>query len=167
MQQIGKIASLHGIKGELILRVHEVESINLESLDVLMIEMVQDSLIPFFIEHIRATHEQEYICQFEEVASREEAKKLLNKNIYLFSEKSTKQNKTNKFVDFIHYTLYDDKKTEIGKIENIMEYPTHWTIALHYKNKRIELPLHQDLIIAVDQEKQTLVLQIPDGILTL
>jgi 16S rRNA processing protein RimM len=167
MKEIGKIVSVHGVNGEVVIahRILEVKKANAPK--AFLVEIWNQSYIPFFVEELRITGEQEWICKFEEVRSREEAKDLLHKKIYLHGEKDTEIIDSNKWSYLIDYQLFDDDKILIGIIKDILENGAQNLIEVDYQGKLVHLPIHEDLVININKINKIIELTIPVGLLDL
>ena len=76
MKEIGKIVSVHGVEGDIVIS-HLITNINsVKNLSVLMLEVWKESYIPFFIDQVKSVSHDDMIIKFEEIHSREEAKKI-------------------------------------------------------------------------------------------
>ena len=65
MISIGKIKSLHGIKGQVLFVHHLQHPFDEEQLDAVLIEIWENSFIPYFIEEINAISDTEMILTIE------------------------------------------------------------------------------------------------------
>ncbi|MBK8145725.1 MAG: hypothetical protein IPK62_12395 [Bacteroidetes bacterium] len=74
MKEIGKIVSVHGVDGDLIISHNIVNLQSIEKLSNLLIEVWNQSYIPYFIEEIQGITKSNLCVKFEEVNSREEGK---------------------------------------------------------------------------------------------
>lgn len=55
--------------------------------------------------------------------------------------------------------------TEIGKITGFLDIPGNPCIEVATENGAITIPLHEDLIVSVDPDTETIVMDIPSGLL--
>ena len=73
----------------------------------------------------------------------------------------------NTFWNFLlGFTLMNDD-VEIGKIEDIYYLDTHEIAMLHYENRELLVPLHENLIEIIDEENEIIAMALPDGLLDL
>lgn len=139
-------------------------------LPYLLVQTKADCL-PYFIENIAPTSDYgQVIIKFEDVNSREDALSLLNKE--LFAESSKLPPHIAPVDDeleweFVIGFLLTDANTnkEIGTIEDVYAMPEHDVAQVFYQNCEILIPLHDDLIEAVDEDLKTISVFIPDGLL--
>ena len=165
MKEIGKIVSVHGVEGDIVIS-HLITNINsVKNLSVLMLEVWKESYIPFFIDQVKSVSHDDMIIKFEEIHSREEAKKFLNKKVYVFDESIIQTHSEEEWSFLIGFTIQDADKTSIGVISDIITNGMQVLIELKYQQKIVHLPLHKDLIKMLDKERQIIVLDIADGLL--
>ncbi|MBK7040061.1 MAG: 16S rRNA processing protein RimM [Bacteroidetes bacterium] len=165
MKEIGKIVSVHGVDGDVVIS-HLITNINkVNDLPVLMIEVWKESYIPFFINQVKSVSHDDMILSFEEINSREEAKKYLNKKVYVFDEKIIQTHSEEEWAFLIGYTIQDSNKKNIGVISDIITNGMQVLIELEYNQKTVHLPLHQDLIVMLNKAQQLIILEIAEGLL--
>lgn len=167
MKEIGKIVSVHGVEGDMVISHIISAQRSAQSLTVLMIEVWERSYIPFFIEYIKGVSNDDMVLKFEEINSREEAKKFLNKKVYVFDEKSLQTNSEEEWGYLTGYSIIDQHGNKVGQAEKIISHGIQMFIEMNYKGKAIHLPLHADLVKSVDQKKKLLTLEIAEGLLEL
>jgi len=125
------------------------------------------SKVPFLIES--AEEKGQVILKLEEVDSPEVVSKYLSKELYLeaseISPESSSEDKPEH--TFVGYTLIDQNNLKIGTIAEELEYPDQLLAKLRYNGKEVLIPIHEDLIINLNQEEKQLYLEIADGLLEL
>jgi len=167
MTLIGKITSAHGVKGDIILSHQLPLDFDTDLLDTIMIELNPKSYIPFFIKEKKETHDDEMILTLEEIDNREEAKKILNKNVFAPPTLKIEINNGNQWTDLIGFRLYDQNKLEIGKIEDVYINGQQILLVVQYKNDEILVPISDELILENDSKQKKITLEIADGLLEL
>lgn len=165
MKEIGKIVSVHGVDGDLIISHNIVNLQSIEKLSNLLIEVWNQSYIPYFIEEIQGITKSNLCVKFEEVNSREEGKKFLNKKVYVFDEHAVQTEGKDDWSYLIGYQIISEQNAPIGTISDIYINGPQVLIELSYKNRPIQLPLHQQLILDVNKDQKTIQLIIADGLL--
>jgi 16S rRNA processing protein RimM len=165
MKEIGKIVAVHGVDGDVVI-AHNIVNLNsIAKLSNFLIEIWNQSYIPFFIEEVQGVTKNDLCVKFEEVNSREEGKKLLNKKVFVFDEMAVQTEEKEEWSYLIGYQVFSEKNTLIGIIGNIYTNGPQVLIELPYKNQQIQLPLHQNLILEINKEQKTILLSIAEGLL--
>lgn len=159
----GKIVAVHGVWGELVI-THSLKKPELLSLcDALLIEVWNESIIPFFIKKIEINQNELYV-QLEEINNREEAKKYVQKQVYFYSEDEIAPECANDWSFLLHYKIFSQDKY-IGQIVDIVEMNGMYLIETIYDSRKVSLPLHEQLVIDVNNTENKIHLHIPDGLL--
>ena len=155
--EIGYVQKTHGHKGELRLET----SVKLK--DWAFLE-IQGKPVPFKIDSIHPLPNQLVICKLSGVDSTTQAEELVGYTLLAAKHKSVKR--VNKASDIVGYTIMDDKLGEIGLVEELLEMPFQLLIRTHTQGKETLIPVVDEFILKVNHRTKTLVLQLPDGLLT-
>ena len=142
---VGKIVKTHGIKGEVTLRIDNEDFDEIEELDYFLLE-INDKLIPFFIENI-TFHSNKSFVLFQDLKTLEAASQLVGVTAYLPLELLPERS-GNDFYSYevVGFIVVDEEKGELGKVQEIIEYPTQSLIQLIKDGKEILIPIHDDII---------------------
>lgn len=161
---VGKIVKTHGIKGEVTLRIDNEDFDEIEELDYFLLE-INDKLIPFFIENI-TFHSNKSFVLFQDLKTLEAASQLVGVTAYLplelLPERSGNDFYSHEVVDFI---VVDEEKGELGKVQEIIEYPTQSLIQVIKEGKEILIPIHDDIIKDVNREEKKIYIKAPVGLI--
>jgi len=64
------------------------------------------------------------------------------------------------------FNVFDENGNKIGTVNNVIQNPRQWLLSiLSVKGKEILLPVHEDLILGVDNAKRVIIVKIPEGLL--
>lgn len=166
MISIGKIKSLHGIKGQVLFVHHLQHPFDEEQLDAVLIEIWENSFIPYFIEEINAISDTEMILTIEGIQDRNIAMQLLNKKVYA-PNVATSINLENNWLSLMAYQVLDDQQQLIGEIKDVYINGKQTLLEVLYQNKLVLLPISDELLIHVDRTNKTVQLRLAEGILDL
>jgi len=166
--KVGFIHKPHGIHGELVIRFSEEFYETLEECPTLFLE-IDNLLVPFFIadEGLRFKSGESVIAQLEWIDSDKKAKDLCGLSVYV------DQNDVIEFDDevspnaLVGYQLFDEALGLIGEITEVNDYSGNLLLAVEYQGKDALVPLNEDLIVRLDEEKREIVLRIPEGLFDL
>lgn len=182
--QIGKIQKVQGLKGLLKVSfeaffldflIQAMEEKPLMPIDLFphfFIE-INNNKLPYFVESLKLTQKNGALLKLEEVDSREQAQDLHQKYLYI---QQTQAPDIESFIedeeeDYWDYLLGFELHTSfsehpnLGKILNIIYLPKHELAQVDYQNEEILVPLHEDFIQYIDEDKQIICMNIPDGLL--
>lgn len=164
MIRIGKLVATHGLTGSLIMTHIAGTSKWLKKGDALMVEMQKGSLIPYFVAQVKATGENEYIVTFEDIATPQEAKKLVTKHVYA-DEKLLAATANQSPLMWIGFNISDQHYGNIGILEDVMQTGAQWIGKLTYKENEVLIPLVDETLEAIDIKRKILKTKLPEGLL--
>ena len=153
MLQIAKILKSNGTDGGLLVGMRDIctEDINLK--EPVFIEF--DGLpVPFFILDITPKGTSKAIVHLNDVVCLEDAEEIVGRAVYVESEDSQEEEE-----DFLGWTVFD-KKTRVGVVDGFEDIPGNPCLAIG----DVLIPLHEDFVISIDEEKMELVLDLPEGL---
>jgi 16S rRNA processing protein RimM len=168
--EVGSIRKTHGYAGEVKLVVHEGFGPDIQAAEFLFIGSSPEKALPYELKSMRGA---DWIAEFEELKSKEEAARLRGSTIYLradevsheiIEEMEANPDESQKFVGF---AIIDEEIGEIAMIEEVITYPQQEIAKLTYKGQGVLIPLNQALITGVDFTKKIVFMDLPEGILEL
>ena len=164
---LGTIIGKYSFKGELLVKT-DTDNINsYNSLTSVFID-IENRLIPYFVKHCLVHKSSLLRFKLEDVSDEETANVLLRKKIYLPLE--LLPNLTgNKFYyhEVIGFKIIDQKKGEIGTILKINDQTAQPLFEVNDGNKKILIPLHDDLLINLNRKDKSILVNLPDGLIDL
>lgn len=161
---VGKIVKTHGLKGEVTLRIDNEQFDEIEELNYFLLD-INDKLIPYFVENI-TFHSNKSFVLFQDLKTLEAANQLVGKSVYLpldlLPEKDGNDFYSHEVVDFL---VIDEEKGELGKVQEIIEYPTQSLIQILINGKEVLIPIHDDIIQDVNREDKKIYIKAPNGLI--
>ena len=161
---VGKIVKTHGLKGEVTLRIDNEQFDEIEELNYFLLDL-NDILIPYFIENI-TYHSNKSFILFQDLKTLEAASQLVGTAVYLplelLPEKDGNDFYSHEVVDF---RVVDEEKGELGKVQEIIEYPTQSLIKIIINGREVLIPIHDDIIQNVDRAGKKILIKAPNGLI--
>lgn len=161
---VGKIVKTHGLKGEVTLRIDNEQFDEIEELNYFLLD-INDKLIPYFVENI-TFHSNKSFVLFQDLKTLEAANQLVGISAYLpldlLPEKDGNEFYSHEVVDFL---VIDEEKGELGKVQEIIEYPTQSLIQIVINGKEVLIPIHDDIIQDVNREEKKIYIKAPNGLI--
>ena len=161
---VGKIVKTHGLKGEVTLRIDNEQFDEIEELNYFLLD-INDKLIPYFVEDI-TFHSNKSFVLFQDLKTLEAANQLVGISAYLpldlLPEKDGNDFYSHEVVDFL---VIDEEKGELGKVQEIIEYPTQSLIQIVINGKEVLIPIHDDIIQDVNREEKKIYIKAPNGLI--
>jgi len=163
LTEIGRTGRPHGLKGEIKLRVLEYYE---EDLLELPSVLIGEPPVPFFVEHIRGGGA--LIGKFEGLDSREAVSLLSNKPLYALSSlvPEREPEPDTPYDALVGWYIEAEEYPRLGPITAIMDLPQHYLAEVTHEGRELLIPLHENLITDVREDDQTLIMDLPTGLLT-
>jgi 16S rRNA processing protein RimM len=127
---------------------------------------VKGSYIPYFVSKIDLKDIFTGYISFEEVTKLEQAKPLVNSDLYL-DDKGVSTFFKKEAVEYdylIGYTAYDNE-TELGPIVEILSHPAQILVSVNVKGSEVLIPLVDDLLLSIEKRKKKIVFDVPEGLI--
>jgi 16S rRNA processing protein RimM len=162
--KIGKLVSVFGLKGELIIQHSLGKKTSLKGLQAIFVEERKESFIPWFIEATRIKSEEEIYLKLEGVDSREQAVKLTQKEVWLPEPDFKKYSAKSSPINLLGYEVIEEGKC-LGKVLEVIEQPHQVLCRIEIEGKEALIPLHEETIRKIDRKKQQVTVELPPGLL--
>lgn len=168
---IGRVRKAHGITGEVKVSIEERYLEDFLKNERIFIEM-KSSRMPYFISSVRG--ESEMIVKLEEVDDRDAAIALHSKEIFLRKQDLVPDDEREfepEADDSVQYGFLNgysvtDKTTgPAGVITEVVEMPQQEMAFVLHNGREVLVPLNESLIISIDRENRTLLMDLPEGLL--
>jgi 16S rRNA processing protein RimM len=161
---IGYITKTKGLKGEVQL-YFEYDEPELLELDVVFAD-INGKMVPFFVSSCKLQTNNTANVYFDDIDHIDKAQPLLKKKIYLpLTKMPDRSDEDFHYNDLKGFIVHDENHGELGEVIEINEYPQQFVATVAYQNKEILFPLNEEIIIEIDEDKGTLLVELPDGLL--
>jgi 16S rRNA processing protein RimM len=161
LRKIGFISKLNGFKGELVIAADEADFF-----DEGFLFMKMDGIaVPFFVEDIFEKGGNA-IVKFEDVNNEEQALRFVKQEVFIEEKKKTKKN-ADEFPaqNLLNYHLVDSAFGDLGPIIRIDEFPQQEIAVCLIKEKEVLIPLNNDFIDKIDEDKRLIMVTLPEGLI--
>lgn len=162
--KIGKLAASFGLKGELILQHNLGKKTSLKGLETIFIEEPKNNFMPYFIAASRIKNDTEIFIQLEGIDTKETARKLTPKEVWLAEEDFNKYAAKSSPISLLGFMLIDDGK-EIGEITEVIEQPHQLLCKIMLGDKEALIPVHDESLEKIDKKNRKVFVTLPDGLL--
>ena len=164
--RIGKIAATHGVSGQMVLEHSLGQKTSLKGLENIFIEESKDSFLPYFLTDAKIKNHTEILISLEGIASKESARILLKKEVWLIEEDFKKFAAGAAPISLLGYMIISDKE-EIGKVIEVIEQPHQILCKVMLDDKEALIPIHEASLLKTDKKNRLLYVNIADGLLDL
>ena len=161
---IGKLVATFGVKGELVLKHSLGKKTSMSGLETIFIEEKKDELLPFFIETTRIKNETEIFLKLEGINAKEQAQRLLQKQIWLSADDFHKYAGRSAPISLLGYHVLHQGE-DLGEILEVIEQPHQLLCRIELNGKEVLLPVHTETLQKVDKNKKQVILDLPEGLL--
>lgn len=163
--QIGRVAKVHGLRGEVnvVLDVDYPE--DYEGLEHLFLEQ-KGRLVPFFLEHFVIQPGGKALMKFEDLNSLDQVEPLVGLEIYLpLTELPQLEEDQYYYHELIGFEVIDENLGLIGPVEIIYDLETQDLLGVTHKGKEVLIPIQDGIIKNVDKAAKKVYCQLPEGLL--
>ena len=164
LRNIGKLVSVFGLKGEVLLQHQLGRKTSLQGLHLIFLETKKDEWLPHFLEWTRVKNEREIFLKLEGIDSKEKARGLIQKEVWLSEEDFSKYAGKRAPISLVGYLVIDQGR-ELGKILEVIEHAHQVLGRLEIENKEVLVPIHQEFLKRIDRRKKLVELELPAGLL--
>lgn len=163
-RNIGKIVSVFGLTGEVTLHHHFGKKTSLKGLEVIFIEEKKDEMLPYFIESARIKNEDELYIKLEQIDTKEIARKLLQKEVWLTEADFNKHAGKSTPISLVGYHIIDGAK-DLGEILEVIEQPHQILCRLELQQKEVLIPVNEETLQKTDKKNKKIFVILPEGLL--
>ena len=159
----GKFLKPHGTKGEIGL---EGDSILLgDECDFVACD-IDGILVPFFFETRRTKNNDTLIVKIERMESAEEVRYLTNREAFI-PRKWVEESEEVSLGYFIGFTATDKTLGHIGEIVDIDDSTINTLFVVEKDGEEILIPAQEELIADIDHDGQSILFDLPQGLVSL
>jgi len=164
--EIGTIQRTHGVSGEFQVAWNDDFYLEEQNLESVFIEF-EGIPVPFFISSVRTKGDDKALVKLEDVDDMNVANEFVGLKLLLPSDQIVIDDEL-QLKDLIGYTLISNHNQLVGKIIDYEEYQSNSVFTIHHQSgSEVMIPAVVELIIEVDEENKTLVMEIPEGLINL
>ncbi len=162
--KIGKLAASFGLKGELVLQHSLGKKTKLNGLETIFLEEGKDNLMPYFITTTNIKNEVEVLIKLEGIDSRETARKLTPKEVWITEEDFKKFAAKAAPISMLGFHLVNEEE-DLGEIIEVIEQPHQILCAILLDGKEALIPIHGESLDKIDEKNRKVYVTLPDGLL--
>lgn len=162
LQKIAQVLKSNGTDGELVIGFRDIapEDIDLEE----PVFIFYDGLpVPFFIDSFTRRGNNKALVHLTDITTLADAEEAAGKSIYMKADNPERFDEED-LSTLIGWTLFDENHNEVGIISDFFDIPGNPCIEVGTISGTVMIPLHEDLIISVDEDNRILTMIIPDGL---
>jgi 16S rRNA processing protein RimM len=164
LYSVGKLVATFGVNGQLVLQHSLGKKTSLKGLEVIMIEVKRENLLPYFVVETKIKNDTEVYITLEDITSKEKAQRLVSRPVW-FKELDFKKfvAKTSS-ISLLGYMLFNNEE-KLSEIVEVIEQPHQVLVKIFYQEKEMLIPVNEAFMVSMDAKKKIIVLDLPDGLL--
>lgn len=163
--KIGKVTKTHGVSGELSCTF--VNDIFGDDEAPYLVADIDGIFVPFFIEEYRFKSDVTALIKFEDIDDTDSAKLLVGRELYFPVKYISDDQPLNCGEDILGYKIYSDNRF-IGTVVGVDDTTANVLFSVETESgEEILIPAVDDLVDTIDDKKREIVMNLPDGLLTI
>ena len=159
----GKFLKPHGTKGEIGLQ-GDTFALG-DGCDFVACD-IDGILVPFFFESVRPKNGDTLIAKMERMETADEVRYLTNRDAFI-PRRWVEESDEVSLGYFIGFTAEDRSAGHIGKIVDIDDSTINTLFVVENNGEEILIPAQEELIADIDHDRQTIVFDLPKGLVSL
>ena len=161
MQKIAQVLKSNGRDGELLVGFVGIAPEDIDLEEPVFIEF--DGLpVPFYFDSFQQRGVSRALVRLTGVHSLQDADELAGADVYADDDLYEDEEE-----DLTGWTVLNADGTPVGTVSAHEDIPGNPCIYVETGHGEALIPLHEELVLEVDEEKQTLRMEIPEGLLNL
>ena len=164
---LGTVVAKYSFNGEVLVKLDTDEPQQYLSLASFLLEQ-NKGLVPYFTTAVKLHKTELLRVSIEEVDSEHQANELIGKSVYLPLDQLPSLNDDQFYYhEIIGFEIVDSTLGPVGTIINVNDTNSQVLLEVDHMNKKILIPLVDEIIHKIDKEKKQIHLFIPNGLLNL
>ena len=165
--RIARVLKSYGTEGEILVGFREIgpEDLNLKEPVFIMFDGLP---VPFFIESLKEKGSSKALLRLTGIEDLEDAEDVAGKDILAKRSAINGDEMDDDEIsieNLIGWAILGKRGEKIGEITDFEPIPGNTCLYVETDGDTVMVPLHDDLIIDVDEENQTLTLDLPEGLM--
>ncbi|MBQ9173246.1 MAG: hypothetical protein IJV54_09260 [Bacteroidales bacterium] len=160
--QIAQVLKSNGTEGEIVMGFRDFVPEDIDLQEPVFIYF--DGLpVPFFIESFAKKGSSKAIVRLTGMRNLEDAEEVVGRpvygedDIYGYEEEESLEG-------LVGWTLLDEDGTKAGEVTDFEDIPGNPCIYVETASGQAMIPLHEDLILEMDEKKRSIRMRIPEGL---
>lgn len=165
--RLGTLSKIHGVKGQLVLRLEYSGFEHITNMELVFVEIDQLP-VPFFIEEYRNISDKEILLSLEDIHGGEKAQKLVGNHVWIAPDRIPDRNAPSPnptHSDLTGYRVMDNTAGYLGTLHQILDFEHNPLLQIIRDKQEILIPFQNEFILDIDDQQKTILVKIPDGLI--
>ena len=165
--RVARVLKSNGTDGEILIGFREIAPEDLNQKEPVFITF--DGLpVPFFIESFSKKGTSRALVHITGVKNLQDAEEIVGKEIFASQQGINEYDSEDDGLtvdDLIGWTLLDADNEKVGEITDYEDIPGNTCLYVETKDGQVMIPLHEDLILSVDEDSMAISVNVPEGLI--
>lgn len=164
---LGTLVKTHGTKGSILLLFRDLNIEDIKGKESVFVE-IDGLLVPFFIEEFHERTKDSANIKLRDIRTEIQAKEFIGYDVYIAkSQVRRKKRETTGIQGIAGYRVEDQNLGFIGIAESIADIANNPLLRVQHEGRVYLIPVHQDIIIEIDDKEKVIVVEAPEGLFEL
>jgi 16S rRNA processing protein RimM len=164
---LGTLTKPHGVKGSVLLWFRDLKAEDIKEKGTAFVE-IDGLLVPFFIENFQEKSRDTAILKFAGIHSETQVKELAGHLVYVLKEQVKRKRRSEAPLQHLSgYRVNDRHRGFIGLAGEIVGNASNPLLEVHHEGREILVPVHEDIILDINDKDKVIVIEAPEGLLDL
>ena len=165
--RVGRIIKSFGYKGNLILLFERPDAHVCTAFPSFFVD-IEGELVPFFVEDYQVRDDSTALVRFDDIISQDQARKLVNNDLYLPLDPETDHDQTRSLHARIEgYRVFDLDRGYVGTVREFVRLKEQDLLRVDGSGREILIPAVEAFIERMDHRNKEIHLDLPEGLLDL
>ncbi len=166
IHRVGRVSKIYGIGGEVIIKLYSgveaSELINRVAKEPLWIEI--DSIAtPFFVRSAKRQGLGAMVAIFDYFDSEQRSQLVVGREVYMYGYQRQRE-RASDWENLQGYAFMDSRSGVSGRIVEVIDNTLNPLILVDISNSdEVYVPLAENLVVSIDKDSQTLIMELADG----
>lgn len=122
--------------------------------------------VPFFIDNISPKGTDKAFVKLVDIDSYSDAEELVGQPVYADADSYEDLSEPDdEFADLIGWSLLGSDEKKVGVISDFEDIPGNPCLYVDTDNGQVMIPVHDELILSIDENRRELTMEIPEGLI--
>jgi len=164
---LGTLVKTYGAKGSVLLLFKDLNVENFKGRESVFVE-IDGLLVPFFIEEFREKTKDTASIKFRDIHSETQAKEFIGDAVYIQkSQVKRKRKRITEMPGVAGYRVKDRNLGFVGIAGTIADIANNPLLRVHHEDREYLVPVHQDIILEINDKEKVIVIEAPEGLFEL
>ena len=162
--KIGECVKLHGVKGELVIRLQS--GIYIEDIEAEFMHFeLEGGLVPFSITSLRPKNDTDILVSFMDTENEATVERMIGAAVYVETKDLNSDVEAGEDLSmFTGWLAKDVSHGELGRITDVIEITNNPLFVIDHDGTELMIPANDDMIVEFDEENKVLLFNLPEGL---